>query len=485
MVDQDISIVIKDLQALPKECEWVEFKTNNSNPQEIGEYISALSNSACYYNKQNGYLVYGIEDQSHRIVGTKFTPKKEKIGNQEIENWLATQLNPHIDFLIEEAFINDQRVVIFIIDGTQNTPVKFKGEAFIRIGSYKKKLKDHPERERKIWKKSQYDLDFEQKICLKNVTADDVLKLIDYPGFFDLSDQPLPANKSAILEKLEQEKITSRKDKKYNITNLGALLFAKDINDFPVLSRKSVRVVIYDGEDRTKTIKEQLGKRGYAIGFQGLISWISDKLPTNEEINKALRQEITMYPPLAIRELVANAIIHQDLAIRGASPMVEIFSNRIEIQNPGIPLIDTLRFIDHSPQSRNEMLASLMRRLKICEERGSGIDKVVQQCEAFQLPAPQFDVGDNFTRITLFSPRPLNQMDKPDKIRACYQHCVLKYVSGDFMSNESLRDRFGIAKKNYPMASRIISESISAGFVKERDPDNSSKKYTKYIPFWA
>lgn len=117
-----------------------------------------------------------------------------------------------------------------------------------------------------------------------------------------------------------------------------------------------------------------------------------------------------MYPPLAIRELVANALIHQDFNLTGTGPMIEIFSDRIEITNPGVPLIDTLRFIDEPPISRNEILASLMRRLNICEERGSGIDKVIFQVEMFQLPAPDFQVTSNHTKAILYAPKDLAGM---------------------------------------------------------------------------
>ena len=109
-----------------------------------------------------------------------------------------------------------------------------------------------------------------------------------------------------------------------------------------------------------------------------------------QKIGKALRKEIPMCPPIAIREFVANALIHQDFYLGGSSPMIEIFGNRMEISNPGKPLIDIFRFIDHTPISRNEKLASLMRRMNICEERGCGVDRAITQCELYQLPAPDF-----------------------------------------------------------------------------------------------
>src|SRR5260370_35045182 len=110
-----------------------------------------------------------------------------------------------------------------------------------------------------------------------------------------------------------------------------------------------------------------------------------------------------MYPEKAIRELVANALIHQAFAVTGAGPMVEIFADRLEITNPGEPLVDTLRFIDTPPRSRNEVLAALMRRMKICEEGGTGIDKVIEAVEMYQLPAPDFQATLGSTKAMLFA----------------------------------------------------------------------------------
>ena len=169
------------------------------------------------------------------------------------------------------------------------------------------------------------------------------------------------------------------------------------------MKRKAVRVIQYHGKDRTETIREQEGGKGYASGFEGLIGYIDGILPTNEVVGKALRKTVPMFPELAIREVVANALIHQDFFVTGAGPMIEIFDDRIEITNPGEPLVDTQRFLDSPPRSRNETLASLMRRVGICEERGSGIDKVVFQVELYQLPAPLFEVPPGSTRVVLFS----------------------------------------------------------------------------------
>jgi predicted HTH transcriptional regulator len=295
----------------------------------------------------------------------------------------------------------------------------------------------------------------------------------------------LPSNKKQIIEKLIEARMVVFDDGLYCITNLGGILFAKNFTKIKSLVRKAPRVVIYEGIDKTKTIKEVQGSRGYAKAFPLIIDFINNNLPTNEIIKKALREETKMYPEIAIRELVANALVHQDLFESGTSPMIEIYKDRIEITNPGKALIEADRFIDHMPKSRNEDLASFMRQIKICEERGSGIDKVISSVEIYQLPAPKFEVNEKFTKVTLYGYKKLKDMDREDKIRACQQHCILKYISGDLMNNTSLRKRFNIKERNYSTASRIIAETVRQGLIKIKNPDKSSKKYITYVPIWA
>jgi predicted HTH transcriptional regulator len=190
-----------------------------------------------------------------------------------------------------------------------------------------------------------------------------------------------------------------------------------------------------------------------------------------------------MYPEIAIRELVANALIHQDLSEKGF-PMIEIFEDRIELSNPGTPLVTPERFID-AYLSRNEKLADLMRRLGFCEEKGSGLDKVIFYNELYQLPPIQVSVVEKRTKVAIFSYKALNDLDKKEKVRACYQHASLKYVSNEKMTNQSLRERFKIEDQNYAIASRIIRDTLEEGLIKEEDPDSKSRKFASYLPFWA
>lgn len=476
--------LLHGLCRLSGEREWVEFKENNDSPEMIGETIAALSNGARLRGESYGYLIWGVRDGSHEIVGTSFEPQMARKGNEELEHWLVRMLTPRLDLRFYELAGADQRVVILEIPAALHTPVQFSGMEYIRIGSLKKPLKAYPEKERELWQVLNASC-FEQGLAKAGIDADDVLRLLDYPKYFELTGQPLPSNKEGILARLVADGLIVDGLPGWSVTNLGAILFAKNLGDFGALGRKGLRVIQYAGKNRIQTLREAPGNKGYAVGFEGAIGYINALLPESEQIGQALRREVRTYPELAIRELVANALIHQDFTLTGTGPMVELFDDRIEITNPGRPLVDTLRMMDEPPRSRNESLAALMRRMNICEERGSGIDKVVFQVELFQLPAPSFQLKEQAMMVTLYAHRALKEMSKDDRTRACYQHACLKYVSNDVLTNTSLRERFEISEGNSAQASRIIAETVEAGLIKSANPDNKSRKLMQYQPFWA
>ncbi len=477
--------LLKELTALPQETEWAEFKHNAIKPEDLGEYISALANAAALQGKPVAYLVWGIADSTHEIVGTNFNPSTAHHKQQELESWLLQKLEPKVDFCFHNFFApNGQPVVILEVQAANYTPVRFDSLEYIRIGSYKKPLGKHPEKERALWRV--FDRKpFEYQLALENISAEQVLKLLDYPAYFNLTDVPLPEGREGILASLEADDLIRKNASgSWDISNLGAILFAKELKPFRHLARKAVRLILYKGQDRYETIRELGGAKGYAVGFEGLIDYISALLPSNEEIGKAFRQEVPMYPELAIRELVANALIHQDFYITGTGPMIEIFEDRMEITNPGLPLIEVDRFLDSPPRSRNEGVAALMRRVNICEERGSGVDKVVMQTELYQLPAPIFETFQDHTRAVLFAHREFREMDIQERIRATYLHSVLRYLNRQPMNNATLRARFGIDAKNSAMVSRIIKQAVDAGRIKPYD-EKAGAKAMRYVPWWA
>ncbi len=482
MKEDELKLLLSRLVSLSTENETVEFKVNNLKPTDIGERISALSNSAALVGQPYGYLVFGIEDNTHAIVGTTFKPENEKIEREELEHWLIQRLMPRLDFRIYKFEIDSKAIVLFQIPAAQGQPVSFFHQNYIRIGSITRSLKAFPEKERKLWLKPSSD--FELEIAKPHVSASEVVALLDTQSVFDLLLKiPYPTTQSRVIEKLIDEKLVVRSNGHFNISYLGALLFAKSLKNFD-LDRRAPRVIKYKGVGKLFTEKDQFGSIGYGNGFERMMIYIYGLLPSYEVIESAKRIERTTFPPLAVRELVANAIIHQDLTEKGTFTSIEIYDDRIEITNPGIPTVEPNRFIDSS-ETRNALMAKAMRKMGFCEEKGSGIDKVVYECEAYKLPPPDFRVEKNQTKAILFAYKEFNKLDRNDKIRATYQHCCLLYVSNQKMTNQTIRNRFNLDEKNASSASRVIKETIKEGLIRPEDPNSASKKFQSYIPYWA
>jgi ATP-dependent DNA helicase RecG len=367
--------LIEELRALPDETPWLEFKRNNTDPEMIGKRCSALSNSARIEGRDSAFMLWGIADGDHAVEGTDFRPDADKVGGQVLQLWLANKLQPSPAFSFRVVEHPAGRVVLLEIPAAPGAPVSFQGVHYIRIGSATPKLLDYPDRYQQLIECLR-PYRWEHGIARQYASRDEVLDLLDYSQYFRLTSQPLPDNRAGIFDKLEADRLIVRDvGERWKITNLGAILFAVRLADFDAgLARKGVRFVAYAGRNRAATVTHRLdGQKGYAVGFEGLVSYINALLPKNEHIGQALREAHPLFPELAIRELVANALIHQDMTLTGAGPQVELFEDRIEISNPGTPLVKPERMIDLPPRSRNEALASLMRRMKMCEEQGSGL----------------------------------------------------------------------------------------------------------------
>ena len=467
MLERDIAL-IDELCSQAAEHSLLEFKQDNVDPKLIAKLCSALSNAARVEQKDFAYVLWGIHDDDHRVMGTHFDPDTKQVGNQVFQLWLAQRLSPSIAFSFR----------------TVNHPDGRDGIAYIRIGSATPKLSDYPDRFQKLIDNLR-PFTWEKGIAKSFLEEDTVLDLLDYPAYFKLTGQSLPDNRKGIFERLEADQLlTQDVGGRWNITNLGAILFANDLEQFdPAIARKAVRFVAYEGNNKAATVTHrQDGKKGYATGFAGLVNFINNLLPQNEHIGTAFREELRLYPEIAIRELIANALIHQDMTISGAGPQVELFNDRLEITNPGQPLVMTDRMIDLPPRSRNEALASLMRRMKLCEEQGSGLDKVIISVEVFQLPPPKFQADERSMQVILYAPRSFAEMTVDERVRACYQHAVIKYLSGERMKNTSLCERFGIEKSNAPQATKVLNATLKAELIKPAEPD---RPRTGYVPWWV
>lgn len=481
---ENLDKLVVELCKLPNETQWVEFKHNNYLPEMIGQDISALANSATLHEKSCAYMLWGVDDTTHEIVGTEFNMQTVKKGQQELENWLRSLLSKNADFEFHSVKVEDKNVGVLIIHRAVNQTVMFQKVDYIRVGSYTKKLSEYPALQAQLWDRLRTSK-FEERIAKHDLDLVTALGMLEYSTYFDLVKMPQPTNAEGICYYLEEEHILEKQDNGlYAITNLGAILFAKRLSDFPRLSRKAVRVVQYKGSNRLNMLKEYDGTKGYAVGFEGLLGFIDALLPTAEVINGALREKKTAYPSLAIREAVGNALIHQDFSIPGTGPVVEIFDGRIEITNPGTPMVDIKRIVDNPPKSRNEKLAELMRRLRICEELGTGWDKIVISCELQMLPAPKIDLYEENTKVTLYAEMPFTSLSAEDKLWACYLHACVKQVENEQLTNTTLRERFGLKTSSSGSVSRLIKEAVNMKLIKPLDPD-TAPRYMRYIPYWA
>ena len=437
--------------------------------KKLQKYCVALANEG------GGTLLLGIADKAPRpVVGSQAYPDIIKTTES-----LFHDLGFRVD--IEPVAHPDGRVLVFHVPSRPSgTAYHLEGQYLMRSGEALVPMSE--DQLRKIFAEGQPD--WLEGHSLAGLDVQRVIELLDVQTYFELLKLPYPSERAGVIDRLLSERLIDRLDDGYAIRRISGLLLARRLEDFPDLARKAPRVVVYIGNSKLDTRLDQTGGKGYAVGFQGLVQFVMEQLPQNEVIENALRKSVKLVPEVVVRELAANALIHQDFAMGGSSVIFEIYANRVEFTNPGEPIVPAERFID-GYQSRNERLADLMRRMGICEEKGSGIDRVVQAVEAYQLPAPDFMVMHKRTSVTLYGIKAFDDMDRNDRVRACYQHCVLKWVMSEKMTNQSLRERFALPEGKSAITSQIISAAIEAGLIKADDSVGTSRKYARYLPFWA
>lgn len=461
----------------PAESEQLEFKEAKQqfDVTKLLRYCAALANEG------GGCLVLGVTNAPpRRVVGTHALLSETALN--DLKARIVDKLHLRVD--VAELQHPDGRVLVFEVPGRPvGQAVSCDGVYLMRAGEDTTAMT--PDLLKRIHAEDAQD--WFARPAREGASADDVIALLDTQTYFELVQLPYPTSRDAVLDCLTTEELIRPKDGGWTVTNLAAVLLAKRLADFsPALARKAPRVVLYDGPNKLRTRDDRPGTRGYAPAFEGLVDFVHSSAPQNRFIEEALREEVKMFPRQALRELIANALVHQDFQATGASVMIEMFDDRVEISNPGAPPVPVERFIDEY-RSRNERLADVMRRMRICEEKGSGIDKVIAVAETFQLPAPDFRAGALRTTAVLFAHQEFGNMSRADRIRACYQHCCLLYVTNRRMSNQSLRERFrlGDAPSASVTASQVIGAAKDAGLIKMDATDSNSTRYARYLPFWA
>ena len=453
------------------EHQRLEFKEakNQFDFGRLQQYCVALANEG------GGTLLLGVANNPPRpVVGSQAFPDVVKIA-QDLFHAIGFRVD------VEAVAHPDGRVLVFHI------PSRPRGTAYHLVGKYLMRAGEalvpmSEDQLRRIFAEGEPAWLEEHSVA--GLDEQQVVELLDGQTFFELLKLPYPTDRAGVIDRLLRERLVDELGGAFAIRRLGALLLARRLEDFSDIARKAPRVVIYTGNSKLETRLDQTGSKGYAVGFQGLVQFVMNQLPQNEVIEDALRKAVKLIPEVVVRELTANALIHQDFAVGGASVMIEVYNNRVEFSNPGEPIVPVERFID-GYQSRNERLADLMRRFGICEEKSSGIDRVIQAAEFYQLPAPDFRAAHRRTVVTLFGPKPFEEMDRNDRVRACYQHCALKWVMSEKMTNQSLRERFHLGEDKAAITSQIIAAATEAGQIKPDESVGKSRKFARYLPFWA
>jgi ATP-dependent DNA helicase RecG len=405
MVEKELHSLLKSLLSENREQAWLEFKTNvaqqkaSVTPEGIGEYISALSNGACISNKDFGYLVLGIQDETHSAVGTNFKPYQYKVGNQDFELWIRTLLYPKINFEIFEFDYQGKHIVLFRIAAAKLEPVNFQKKPFIRINSQKTDLRNHPNYVRQIYNSMEDwsaaivpdasidDLD-EEAIALarKNFKNKFPEKAAEVEGWDNITF-------------LNKAKITI----KGMITRTAIILMGKEESEhFINPAEAKVRWLLKDtnGNDKDYAI---IGcpmilavDKVYAKIRNLKYRYIKDGTLFPDEVNQ--------YEPYSIREALNNCIAHQDYTKHGRINVVEM-DDQLMFTNYGSFIPGSVEKVvkEDAPEEhyRNRFLASAMFNLKMVDTAGGGIKKIFNYQRERFFPMPDYDFSGSKVKVTI------------------------------------------------------------------------------------
>jgi predicted HTH transcriptional regulator len=455
------------------ESQHLEFKEARAQFEmsRLCEYCVALANEG------GGHLLLGITDKRPRaVVGTQAF-RDIVVAAQRLHEALGFRVD------VEEVAHPNGRVVVFRIPSRPfGTVYHLDGRYLMRSGQSLVPMSE--DRLRAIFAEGRKHWLLECE--WRGLSVANVIEQLDTPRYFQLLKLPQPETSLAVVDRLVDAGLLVADASTYAVTNLARITLAHDIDGIQPLRRKAPRVILYDGTGKFSTIRDETMSGGYAARFDDLIKLIELQTPAREVIGRVYRVDVRDYPMVAIRELVANALIHQDFEVSGATVMIEIYAGRIEISSPGQPSVQPERFID-GYGCRNEPLAGLMRRFSLSEGKGSGFDKVVRAVEEYHLPAPEIRFDSIRTTCILYGPRAFADMMGSDRIRACYQHCCIRYLSGHPMTNQSLRERFrlGDGQSSQTKTSQVIAAALAAGRIKLDPVVEHSRRYARYLPHWA
>jgi len=388
---QELITLVDRLRALPTETEWLEFKRNHADPQEIGDYLSALANEACLHSQPVGHLVFGIDDATHEVVGTSFDPYASKAkGNQDLLPWLGALLQPNPGVNVHVVAHPGGRVVMLAVGPARDRPVLFSGKAYCRSGSSKTELARHPEKERALWTRGN---DWSADICTRAGLAD-----LDSDAIAKAREQFLVKHPAQAGELAGWDDLTflnkARLLRQGEVTHAALLLLGR--SEAATLLAPAVAKVswILKDADNRELDYEHIGPP-FLLAGDRLMKRLRNLTVRALPSGTLFPQEITQYDPWVLREALHNSIAHQDYR-RHARIIVVEFPDRVLFTNAGSFLPGSVRTVieQDAPQLlyRNPFLADAMVELNLIDTQGGGIKRMFETQRRRSFPLPDYDL---------------------------------------------------------------------------------------------
>ena len=355
-------IYLNELLSYEYEKEWLEFKENWYDREEIGEYISALANAAALCCVPYAYMIWGVNDKSHKVLGTTFDENKEEKG-ESLKHFISRNLNPSISYKFNEEVFMGKRIIILTIPASKLVPTEFKKERYIRIGSSKENLRKYPLVEASLWEKLRR---VDDSILNHEAPRQDLTfnKLLLY-----YMTKDLPLKEKTFKEDLF---FYVPNTKKYNLL---AYLMA-DTNTI------TMRVSVFEGKTKADNLYSvrEFGNQCILYTIDKVLEYcdVINVIQADERNRIVERKEVALFDIKALREAVLNAFIHNDWLDLNA-PMISVFNDRIDILSYGtIPNGQTIEgFYDGKSKPRCRELSDIFLQLRISERSGRGVNKIV------------------------------------------------------------------------------------------------------------
>lgn len=394
----ELTALLDRLRAEPRESEWLEFKHNRYEPRVLGEYVSALANAACLLGRPRAYLVFGIEDGTHAVVGTRFDPGAETVkdkdakGNQLLPLWLSLHLHPNTGYEIHPFEYQGQRVVLFEIHPAYDRPVEFDGTAYIRDGSSKTELSKYPQKARQIWNSR---IDWSAEVCeratLDDLDPDAIAKArAEYKAKFPAKTAEVDGWDTITF--LNKTKLASRGGLTY-----AALLLLGREESSTLLTPAVARMSWILKNDRNEEQDYAHFGPPFLLNVDQVLARIRNLTVRELPDGTLFPVEMSQYDPWVIREALHNCIAHQDYGLRGRINIVETPGGLI-LSNVGSFLPGTVETVIQRDAPleiyRNPLLAETMVNLNMIDTQGGGIKRMFLKQRSRFFPLPDYDLTE-------------------------------------------------------------------------------------------